>query len=99
VDFVDIIHPNRHPNTLVERFVSVFLKRGDVCAFPAAPLRSVAQEDLTFTGAYRSEGLEACPNPNIFFQPPLAKPREARGQVGETFKDGGDGFGRTSGRG
>jgi hypothetical protein len=39
VHFVHVVHPDRHPDSLVGLFISVLLKGGGVRAASAAPLR------------------------------------------------------------
>src|SRR5262249_15973857 len=45
VHLVHVVHPDRHPDTLVARFVSLLLKRGGVRAAAAASLRSLAKKN------------------------------------------------------
>src|SRR6266576_3115885 len=82
VHLIDVVHPDRHPDSLVALFVSVLLKRGGVRAAAAASLRSLTQKDASFlTRSNRAKRRRRSPVPQ-FLPSPLLKPRERAGHVG-----------------
>jgi hypothetical protein len=44
--FIRVVHPHRHPNTLVASFVSVLLERSSIRSLAASALRSLAKKNL-----------------------------------------------------
>src|SRR4029077_13518425 len=82
VHLVHVVHPDRHPDTLVALFVSVLLKRGSVRAAASASLRPPAKKDASFlTRSNRAKRRRRSPVPQ-FLPSPLLKPRERAGHVG-----------------
>src|SRR5437879_135689 len=82
VHLIDVVHPDRHPDSLVALFVSVLLKRGGVRAAAAASLRSLTQKDASFlTRSNRAKRRRRSPVPQ-FLPSPLLKPRERARDVG-----------------
>src|SRR4029077_5992832 len=79
---IDVVHPDRHPDTFVALFVSVVLKRGGVRAAAAASLRSLTKKDARFLArSNRAKRRRRSPVPQ-FLPSPLLKPRERAGDVG-----------------
>src|SRR5581483_3640568 len=63
---VDVIHPHRHPHSLVALLVALYLKRGGVLAAAAASLRALAEEDARFLArSHRAKTSEAFPSPTV----------------------------------
>src|ERR1700733_13515651 len=82
VHLVHVVHPNRHPDTLVARLVSVLLKRGGVRTAAAASLRPLTKKDASFrTRSNRTKRRRRPPVPQ-FLPSPLLKPRDRAGDVG-----------------
>ena len=81
VDLVNIVHPHRHPHTLVCRLVSAWPECVSVRPFAAAALTTLAKEDLAFAGTDRPETGRRTPLPALS-PAQLLKPRETRGDVG-----------------
>src|SRR5580700_4053589 len=79
---VHVVHPDRHPDTLVALFISVALKCGGVRAAAPASLRPLAKKDAGFlTRSNRPKRRRRSPVPQ-FLPSPLLKPRERAGYVG-----------------
>src|SRR6267378_2606273 len=78
---VHVVHPDRHPDALVARFVSRLLKGGGVCAAAAASLRPLTKKDASFlTRSNRAKRRRRSPVPQ-FLPSPLLKPRDRAGDV------------------
>src|SRR5438309_6344220 len=83
VHLIDVVHPDRHPDSLVALFVSVLLKRGGVRAAAAASLRPLTKKDASFlTRSNRAKRRRRSPVPQ-FLPSPLLKPRDRAGDVGD----------------
>ncbi len=65
---VHVIHPHRHPYTLVCGLVAFRAERHPVVALAASTLPVFAQEDLALTGADATEG-RGSPQSQDFFHP------------------------------
>src|SRR5215469_15818649 len=48
VHFFHVVHPDRHPDSLVAFFVSALLKRGGIRTTAAASLRPLTKKDASF---------------------------------------------------
>src|SRR6266566_2102253 len=81
VDLVNIVHPDRHPDTFVSLFVSVLLEGGRVRTAAATSLRSLAKKNLAFARPNRSKSRRRSPIPTLP-PAPLLEPREAGSDVG-----------------
>jgi hypothetical protein len=82
VHLVHVVHPDRHPDTLVTLFVSVLLKRGGVRAPAATSLRPLTKKDASFFArSNRAKRRRRSPLPQ-FLPSPLLKPRDRAGDVG-----------------
>jgi hypothetical protein len=80
VDLVHIVHPHRHPHTLVGRFVSVSSKRENIRSLAPASLPSQAKKNLAFTRPHRPKRRRRPPIPALL-PAPLRKPRKASRNV------------------
>src|SRR5436305_12918249 len=69
VDLVYIVHPDRHPNTLVCGFVTVWSEGGGVGASSAAALTASTQEDSTCAAVHAAECGRCSPFPHLFPSP------------------------------
>src|SRR5580658_178364 len=82
VHLVYVVHPHRHPDALVARFVSVLLKRGGICAAAAASLRPLTKKDANFLARSNcAKRRRRSPVPQ-FLPSPLLKPCDCAGNVG-----------------
>src|SRR5580700_1706386 len=82
VHLIHVLHPHRHPDALVARFVSVLLKRGGICAAAAASLRPLTKKDANFLARpNRAKRRWRSPVPQ-FLPSPLLKPCDCAGNVG-----------------
>ena len=82
VHLVHVVHPDRHPHTLVALFIPVVLKCSGVPAAPAASLRSLTKKDACFfPRSNRAKRGRRSPIPQ-FLPSPLLKPRERARDVG-----------------
>ena len=79
---VHVIHPHRHPYTLVCGLVAFRAERHPVVALAASTLPVFAQEDLALTGADATEGRGIAPVPGLL-PSKLLEPREAFDDVGD----------------
>jgi hypothetical protein len=76
VHFVHIVHPHRHPHTLVGRFVSVSSKRENIRSLATASLPSQAKKKLAFARPHCPKRRRRPPIPALL-PAPLRKPRKA----------------------
>src|SRR5262245_54530103 len=82
MDCVDIVHPDRHPNALVARFVA-FRAEGHLdIASATTALTAFAQKDLTVAGADTTKRGGTAPIPG-FLPSKLFEPSEALLYVGD----------------
>ena len=82
VHLVHVVHPDRHPDSLVALFVSVPLKGGGVCAAAPASLRPLTKKDASLlTRSDCAKRRRSSPVPQ-FLPSPLFKPCERAGDVG-----------------
>src|SRR5713101_7087509 len=63
VDFVNVLHPYRHPHALVARLVSAWSECRFIRAFAAAALASLTEKNLAFAGPDRAESRGSSPVP------------------------------------
>src|SRR5215813_11767925 len=75
IDGVHIVHPDRHPYTLVRTFVAGRTESHRASALAPTALSSLAKKDLAFTGADSSECRRRAPVP-CFLPPELFEPGE-----------------------
>ena len=86
VDFVDVVHPNRHPHAVIGCFVSVIPKRGGIWSLAAPSLAPLAKEDLGFASSDRAEDWGG-PQSQHFFQPRFLNQAKLAA-MSDTFKIG-----------
>lgn len=82
VDSIHIIHPNRHPCTLVGAIVSFRTERHLKVALAASSLTVLAQKDLALAGTNSTEGRRITPVPS-FLPPEFLEPRKTLANVGD----------------
>src|SRR5437899_5336002 len=75
VNFINVLHPHRHPYALVPFFVSIILERSRVLAPAAASLCSLTQKNLACTGTRGTKPWRRAPVPELL-PSPLLKPCE-----------------------
>src|SRR5579863_6947826 len=66
VNCVDVMDPDREPYAFVGGFVAVWPEGGFICTSTPAALGAKTQEDLTFSGTYRTESGGRSPVPKFF---------------------------------
>ena len=82
-----VVHPNRQPNAVIGRFVSVIPKRGSIRSLAAPSLGPLAQEDLGFASSDRAEDGGRVPQSQHFFQPHFSNQAKLAA-MSDTFKIG-----------
>src|SRR5262249_32374576 len=82
VDSIHIIHPNRHPCTLIGAIVSFRTERHLEVALAAPSLTVLAQKDLALAGTNPTEGRRIAPVPS-FLPAEFLEPRKTFANVGD----------------
>ena len=82
VDSIHIIHPNRHPCTLVGAIVSFRTERHLKVALAASSLTVLAKKDLALAGTNSTEGRRITPVLS-FLPPEFLEPRKTLANVGD----------------
>ncbi len=73
---VHVLHPNRHPYSVVGCFVAAGTKRGSVRAAATAPLPALTEKNFTHARPHPAKPRRRPPIPKLF-PPPLLKPSKA----------------------
>jgi hypothetical protein len=86
VDFVDVVHPNRHPHAVIGCFVSVIPKRGGIWSL-AAPSLGPWQRKISDSSAATAPKIGGVPQSQHFFQPHFLNQAKLAA-MSDTFKIG-----------
>ena len=65
VDGVDVVHPDRHPDTFIGGFIAALSKCGGVTAAAPTALPALAEKDLVITGTDASKIRRIAPVPAL----------------------------------
>jgi hypothetical protein len=86
VNFIDVLHPHRHPYALVPFFVSIILERSRILAPAAASLCSLTQK-TSHAPEPAATNLGGVPQSQSFFHPHFSNQAKLAA-ISETFNIG-----------